>query len=329
MFIPEDGEFQVLQESEDMEVRILIYQIEPIRDIMGNLVVSMYMYSRLTPEEPSCVWSTGEEEEIVKYMSLLDNVLQSEENSFKLYEQKLLLLALTYRICSIYNRKLVNDGREVGGRKNEVFIHLIQLIEKYYMQERGVEFYADKLCLSPKYLSAVSKSICGYTVQELVFKAIIRKSISLLKNTQKDIQEISNAFGFPNASYFGTFFKKQVGVSPQQYRRIFKRLFFFTVGKIARIAQSRNNVRMFVEFGIDGSAPDCRLVFRKYILYMIDSLLAGDNRSNMNFGRVSFRQHCLVTKFHTPSCCQHRVGDNQRFVINAGRSDIFYVYIEF
>ena len=142
LFIPEDGEFQVLQESEDMEVRILIYQIEPIRDIMGNLVVSMYMYSRLTPEEPSCVWSTGEEEEIVKYMSLLDNVLQSEENSFKLYEQKLLLLALTYRICSIYNRKLVNDGREVGGRKNEVFIHLIQLIEKYYMQERGVEFYA-------------------------------------------------------------------------------------------------------------------------------------------------------------------------------------------
>ena len=219
LFIPEDSHFQVLQESEDMEVFILAYQIQPIRDIIGNSVVSMYMYSRLTPEEPSCVWSTGEEEEIVKYMSLLDNVLQSEENSFKLYEQKLLLLALTYRICSIYNRKLVNDGREVGGRKNEVFIHLIQLIEKYYMQERGVEFYADKLCLSPKYLSAVSKSICGYTVQELVFKAIIRKSISLLKNTQKDIQEISNAFGFPNASYFGTFFKKQMGMSPQQYRR--------------------------------------------------------------------------------------------------------------
>ena len=104
---------------------------------MGNLVVSIYSCFTPPPQEPSCVWSTGEEEEIVKYMSLLDNVLQSEENSFKLYEQKLLLLALTYRICSIYNRKLVNDGREVGGRKNEVFIHLIQLIEKYYMQEQG------------------------------------------------------------------------------------------------------------------------------------------------------------------------------------------------
>ena len=219
LFIPEEGAFQVLQESEDMEVQILIYQIEPIRDIMGNAVVTMYMYSRITPDEPSCVWTTGEEEEITKYMSLLDSAVEVEENPFKLYEQKLLLLALTYSICSMYNRKLVNDGEEAGGRKNEVFIRLIQLIEKYYMQERGVEFYADKLCLSPKYLSAISKSICGYTVQELVFKAIIRKCISLLKNTQKNIQEISNDFGFPNASYFGTFFKKQMGMSPQQYRK--------------------------------------------------------------------------------------------------------------
>ena len=60
LFIPEEGAFQVLQESEDMEVQILIYQIEPIRDIMGNAVVTMYMYSRITPDEPSCVWTTGE-----------------------------------------------------------------------------------------------------------------------------------------------------------------------------------------------------------------------------------------------------------------------------
>ena len=218
LFLPKDSLFQVLQASDNVEVYIFIYQTDPIRDFMGNSVVSMHLYSHLATE-PCYVWNTGEEEEVLKYLSLLDSTLKIEENPFNRYEQKLLLLALTYRICSIYNRKLVNDGREVGGRKNEVFIHLIQLIEKYYMQERGVEFYADKLCLSPKYLSAVSKSICGYTVQELVFKAIIRKSISLLKNTQKDIQEISNAFGFPNASYFGTFFKKQVGVSPQQYRK--------------------------------------------------------------------------------------------------------------
>ena len=98
-------------------------------------------------------------------------------------------------------------------------MRLIQLIEQHYTQKRSVDFYADKLCLSPKYLSALSKSICGYTVQELVFKSIICKSISLLKNTQKNIQEISNDLHFPNASYFGTFFRKQTGLSPQQFRK--------------------------------------------------------------------------------------------------------------
>ena len=65
----------------------------------------MYMYSQLIPE-PCYVWTTGEENEIVKYMSLLDSALEMEESVFNLYERKLLLLALTYRICSIHNRKL-------------------------------------------------------------------------------------------------------------------------------------------------------------------------------------------------------------------------------
>ena len=217
LFIPEASLFQVLQESDDLEIYILIYQIKPIRDAIGNTVTSMYLYSQLVPE-PCYVWKTGEEEDVLKYMFLLDSTLRVEENTFNLSEQKVLLLALTYRLCSVYNRKLITDSESVG-HKNDIFIRLIQLIEQYYTQQRGVEFYADKLCLSPKYLSALSKSICGYTVQELVFKAIIRKSISLLKNTQKNIQEISDFFNFPNASYFGTFFKKQTGMSPQQYRK--------------------------------------------------------------------------------------------------------------
>lgn len=216
LFIPEGVEFQVMEESSDLEAHFLLYQVEPIRDILGNQVVSMYLYSQLVPE-PCYVWQTGEEDEVLRYMTQLDATLY-QDDPFRQYEQKLLLLALTHRLCSLYNRKLVTN-RDAVGHRNEVFLKLIQLIEQYYVQERGVEFYADKLCLSPKYLSAMCKSICGYTVQELVFKSIIRKSISLLKNTQKNVQEIADYFNFPNASYFGTFFKKQMGMSPQQYRK--------------------------------------------------------------------------------------------------------------
>ena len=192
VFIPEDSLFQVLSESEDLQLFIFIYQIEPIRDIIGNSVATMYLYMQLRTE-PCYVWNTGDEEEVLKYMSLLDNTLHLDNNTFNDNEQRLLLLGLTYRICSIYNRKLMNLKTTVG-HKHEIFIRLIQLIDAHYTEERGVEFYADKLCLSPKYLSALSKSVCGFTVQELIFKSIIRKSISLLKNTQKNIQEIADFF---------------------------------------------------------------------------------------------------------------------------------------
>lgn len=195
VFIPEDSLFQVLSESEDLQLFIFIYQIEPIRDIIGNSVATMYLYMQLRTE-PCYVWNTGDEEEVLKYMSLLDNTLHLDNNTFNDNEQRLLLLGLTYRICSIYNRKLMNLKTTVG-HKHEIFIRLIQLIDAHYTEERGVEFYADKLCLSPKYLSALSKSVCGFTVQELIFKSIIRKSISLLKNTQKNIQEIADFFNFP------------------------------------------------------------------------------------------------------------------------------------
>ena len=85
-------------------------------------------------------------------MHLLNSTLHTENDSFNLYEQKLLLLALTHRLCSIYNRKLVAKLDSIG-HKNEIFMRLIQLIEQHYTQKRSVDFYADKLCLSPKYLS--------------------------------------------------------------------------------------------------------------------------------------------------------------------------------
>lgn len=217
VFIPEDSFFAVTSEEENMQATVLFYQVEPIRSVIGNLVLFMYPYSQQS-KEPCYVWSTNEEEDIARYISLIDSTLFVEDNIFTQYEQKLLLLALTHRLCSVYTRKLISKKDNVG-HKNEVFIKLIQLIDKYYMQERGVEFYADKLCLSPKYLSAISKSVCGYTVQELVFKAIMCKCISLLTNTQMSIQEIAYEMNFPNASYFGTFFRKQTGMSPMQYRR--------------------------------------------------------------------------------------------------------------
>ena len=104
------------------------------------------------------------------------------------------------------------------GHKHEIFIRLIQLINarSHGRTRRRV------LCRQTLLITQIP--LCTIQVRtdhgaRLIFKSIIRKSISLLKNTQKNIQEIADFFNFPNASYFGTFFKKQTGMSPQQYRK--------------------------------------------------------------------------------------------------------------
>ncbi len=216
LFLTENVHFQIESVSADLEYSLLFYRIAPIRDILGNTVMMMRLYATLNPR-PFIVLATGEEYALADYTQLLPSASYTESTMFDGHERKLLMLSLTYRLCSIFNRKVVQGG-EASGHKIDIFVKLITLISDHYPKERSVSFYADRLCLSPKYLSSMVKGICGYTVQDLVFKAIIRRAIFLMTSTSKTIQEISDELNFPNASAFGTFFKKHTGLSPKNYR---------------------------------------------------------------------------------------------------------------
>ena len=209
--------FHVQEVSADLRYTLLFYRVEQIRHMLGNTVVSMRLYSTLYPQ--SCtVAHTGYEEMLTSYARMLLDLEQKEkQDAYSLHEQKLLLMAVTYRLCSIFSASFQKEGKEMR-RKIETFEMLVKLIEENFMRERTVAFYADQLCLTPKYLSVIVKSVCGKTVQQLIFKAIIRRSIYLMKNTDKTIQQIASDLSFPNASSFGTFFKKHTGLSPKNYR---------------------------------------------------------------------------------------------------------------
>ena len=216
VFLRYDSPFQILRHSDDLEYSLMLYKIEPIRDILGNTVTSMHIYYKIYPHS-HLVFHTGKEADLIRYISLTGSTVQASPGPFNSYEQKLLLLSLTYQLCSIFQHKM-ETTHPSNARRTDVFLRLIQAINDHYKQERGVVFYADQLCLSPKYLSGLSKSICGYTVQELVFMAIIREAKTLLNTTDRTVQEISDEFNFPNASSFCAFFKKHTATSPQKYR---------------------------------------------------------------------------------------------------------------
>ena len=217
IFLSPEILFHVQETSSDFCFTLLFYRVEQIRHMLGNTVMSMRLYSTLYPKACT-VAQTGYEEMLTSYARMLFVLDQKEKkDTYSDHEQKLLLMAVTYRLCSIFSASLTTPRKEMD-RKIETFEELVKLIDANFMRERGVAFYADQLCLTPKYLSVIVKSVCGKTVQQLIFKAIIRRSIYLMKNTNMTIQQIACELSFPNASSFGTFFKKHTGLSPKNYR---------------------------------------------------------------------------------------------------------------
>lgn len=220
VFVPKGVLIHVTGSSDDLRFTMLFYRSQPIRDMLGTTVVAMHTYASINPQ-PCRVLHTGEEEDLARYAVIIGNSINNAANSssstYDDNERQLMLLAITYRLCSIFERAHPHSN-QISDRKMEIFARLLDLVDKHYIEHRNVSFYADILCLSPKYLSTLVKQVCGQTVQQIVFKAIIRRSIFLMNNTNMSIQQIAFSLHFPNASAFGTFFKKQVGMSPKKYR---------------------------------------------------------------------------------------------------------------
>ena len=221
IFLNRGEYFHVVDSSADCLYSLLFYRIDTIRDILGNTVMGMKFWDVINPS--SCQILTNDKTaDIGNYISLFASLPDDDNDVFIEKERMLLMLSLTYRLCSVFS-KMIGSNHSISERQTDIYIRLIELVGKYYDRHRSVAFYADKLCLSPKYLSSIVKSISGLTVQQHVFKAIVRRSILLMNNTDMSIKQISDSFHFPNPSSFGTFFKKHTGMSPRTFRQLNKK----------------------------------------------------------------------------------------------------------
>lgn len=100
-----------------------------------------------------------------------------------------------------------------------LFKEFLHLLVSSYPKPRMVAVYADKLHVTPKYLSAVCKEISGETASDIINQYVIKDVLYLLKKSEKSIKEIVNELDFPNLSFFGKYVKRYTGSSPKQYRK--------------------------------------------------------------------------------------------------------------
>lgn len=105
-------------------------------------------------------------------------------------------------------------------RKSEIMEHFCTLVMKHFKTNREVSFYAEKLHITPKYLSVILKEldVDQRSAKEWIDSYIIVEIKLLLKSTDLSIQQISEELNFVNPSFFCKYFKSRTGMSPKEYR---------------------------------------------------------------------------------------------------------------
>lgn len=178
-------------------------------------VIENYFTSKFNP-----IWHIGEEESerlkqniltLQRYLRLPKDYLFKTEILKSLFQVFLLELG---RLAKQY----AGQSLSKPSRKKQLYLDFYMMIKERYKMHRSVNYYADQLAVTPKYLSEVTKDLSGVSASELINNFVIQEAKSLLNYTRMSIAEIAEALNFSDQSFFGKFFKRSVGMSPYQYR---------------------------------------------------------------------------------------------------------------
>ncbi len=121
----------------------------------------------------------------------------------------------TYEMTGVLQREGISAD---SSRSRELLQKFMQLLHRNFTTRHEVQFYAEELCISAKYLTQITKNLIGRTPKQLIDERIMHEATKLLDMNNSSVQDISVKLGFPDQSYFGRFFKRMKHISPLRYR---------------------------------------------------------------------------------------------------------------
>lgn len=129
-----------------------------------------------------------------------------------------MLNLLCLELAGIYAR-YIPVKREPCSRQDMTFRRFLSLLATDITISREVQYYADKLCITPKYLTIITRQISGQSAANWITHSVILNAKALLSTTQLTVQQISVRLNFPNPSFFGQYFLRHTGMTPKEFRR--------------------------------------------------------------------------------------------------------------
>ena len=202
------------EKSSDFECKVICTSVRTlIRDkasMLGEKVLANKVYVIDLQKEGA--------EEFNFYFSLIQSKLKHTTTDFP-YE--ILLALLRALVLEISYRMEVSIGVSLEHKLSQgkiLFNRFLTLVSSSTVKRQSISYYASELAITPKYLTMLCLKYSNKTASEWVSQYTMEEIRYYLKSTELSIKEISAMMGFSNMSYFGSYVRKHLGMSPSEYR---------------------------------------------------------------------------------------------------------------
>jgi YesN/AraC family two-component response regulator len=202
--------------SEDFDAHVIILSQRFLENLLVYINGSVSMRPGIMFDVVEKV-DRDEVQQITLFYKGLRNIVENDDNPYRIQVVQHVLMAIFY---SSDRLRTIKDDTDVRTSADNISRAFLKMVKDNFRSERQLKYYADALCITPRYLSRVVKECTGSSAADWIERYVVLEARALLKSTDMTVQQISDYLNFPTQTFFGKYFKRRTGLSPKEYRRV-------------------------------------------------------------------------------------------------------------
>ncbi len=194
---------------------VLRFKSEFIPDTTFQLYANFHDHATLKIQDGGCF------NRMVALCEIIHGAMQLENPDLGVVKH---LLSALFIMIESERQKIQPDEHVKVLSQNNSIQNFLKILEENFRKPVGVEFYAEKLFMSPRNLNLICKNVLHHTVSEIIETRKLIEAKNLLTHTDMQVSEIGFTLGYNERAYFTNVFKKRTGQTPTEFREEMKRL---------------------------------------------------------------------------------------------------------
>ena len=161
------------------------------------------------------------EEDIATARHILDTIWQTVHASDDYHRPTItaLVAAQMHHYDHLFHQQ-ADQLASSRSREQTIFDRFLQLVTQHCSEHHQIGYYAERMCLTERYLSTVIRKTSGTTAKDWIDRALITHIKIELRHTDKPVAQIADEMHFANPSFFSKYFRRLTGMPPCEYKSI-------------------------------------------------------------------------------------------------------------